>query len=71
MVAAVLCVENSKLATWSWLTAEPACLILATSSSTAPCECVNIIFRTSPEYLLEYFCGSQPEAGRVSIAWGR
>lgn len=27
------------------------CLILATSTSTAPCECVPIIFRTSLEYV--------------------
>lgn len=40
-------VENSRLTTWSWLTAEPAYLILATSSSTAPCEHVNFIFSTN------------------------
>lgn len=71
LVAAALYVENSKLKLWSWLIAEPLCLTFATSSSTAPCEYVHIIFRTSLEYLVEYFCGSQPEADRVNNPWRR
>lgn len=71
LVTAAFYVERSNLTPWSWLIAEPACLTFATSSSTAPCEYVHIIFRTSLEYLLEYFCGSQPEADRVNNSWRR